>query len=149
MFTSESPPGGCDNESCSPGEAIDGIPEAPKSETVGKLITRASSTRPSHEETGCEEAGAEDERLSPLKGAPVGGSGSPVLGTGEGEECMDGVGSRATVKAGRSVLTICMARAVLGETDGNRSTAMLVVLTARIACSRDEDGSGVTKRLAC
>ena len=128
---------------------IDGNPEAPKSEAVGKLVARASSARPSHEETGWEEKGAEDVRLSPLKGAPVGGSGNPVLDTGEGEECMDGVGSRATVKAGKSVLTMCIARAVLGETDGNRSAAMLVVLTARIACSKDEDGSGVTKRLAC
>ena len=89
-------------------------------------------------------------RLSPLKGAPVRGSGNPVLDTGEeGEECMDGVGSRAIVKAGRLVLTICIARAVLGETEGKQSTAMVVVLTARIACSRDEDGSGVMNRLAC
>lgn len=152
MFTSESPPRDCDNASCSPGEVIDVNTVAPRSELVGKCVMRASSTRPSHEATGREEETEVNEgaaRLSPMTGASAGGSGSPVLSTGEGDECTDGVGSLATVNAGRVVFTAAMASAVAGDTEGNWSTSVVAGLTARMACSREEVGSGVTKVPAC
>ena len=87
--------------------------------------------------------------MSPLKGAPVGGSGSPVLDTGEGEECIDGVGSLATVKAGSVVSMAAMASAIAGEAGGKGSVSVVVGLTASIARSKDKEGSGVIKVPAC
>ena len=72
-----------------------------------------------------------------------------MLGTGEGEECTDGVGSLAIVKAGSVVSTAAMARAVAGEAGGKGSASVVDGLTVSMACSKEEDGSGVMNVPAC
>ena len=62
---------------------------------------------------------------------------------------MDGVGSLATVKVGSVVSTAAMANAVASEAGGKGSASVVVGSTASIACSKDEEGSGVIKVPAC
>lgn len=122
----------------------------PKSEDVGKLAMRAASTWPSHE--AIEGRAIDDEvavRLSCVDGVSTRGGEGPVTSTGEGEECIDGVGSHTAVKAGKVVSTAAMARAVLGKAKGKRSAMVVEGSTAMIARSKDEEGSGVIKGATC
>lgn len=123
--------------------------EASKSEEVGKLVVCAFSAWPTHEAVSREEESEGAARLSPLMGTSAKGGGNPVLSTGEGEECIDGVGSQATVNASSVVSIAAMARAVVGKTEGKQSTSVVDGCTASIACSKDEVGSSVTKVPAC